>query len=68
MIVIGRYTYTPTCDGCGEELEPQYNYRDAVAEMKKAGWATGKPDKLCPEWYNLCPVCKERRAKRNEKF
>ena len=58
MIRKGRYTYTPVCDGCCKELEPEYDYMLAVCAMKSAGWAIIRPERLSPEWHNLCPECK----------
>lgn len=63
MIVRSRYKCTPTCDGCGTELAPQYDCWDAAAMMKQAGWAFVKPDTESGEWYNFCPACKERMKK-----
>ncbi len=63
MIIKSRYKYTPTCDGCGTQLAPQYDYWDAAAMMRQEGWEFFKTDKICTEWYNLCPACKERRKK-----
>lgn len=60
MIVKRRYEYTPQCDGCGAELEPEYDYLDAVGAMKLAGWQIIRPQKMSPEWYHFCPACKER--------
>ncbi len=67
MIIKTRHKHTPTCDGCGTTLEAEYDYFDAAAAMKRAGWATVKLDKWSPEWYNFCPACKER-GKRIERI
>ena len=61
MIVRGKYTFTPTCDLCGVKLEPELDFQFAVSAMRLAGWATIRPDTICSEWYNFCPVCKERK-------
>ena len=61
MIRKGTYTYTPVCDGCCKELEPESDYTFAVSSMKCAGWAIIRPQKLSTEWINYCPECKERR-------
>lgn len=61
MIVQRKYEYTPICDGCGAELEPEYGYYEAVSAMKMEGWQFYRPSRMCPEWYNFCPECKERR-------
>ena len=63
MIVQSRYKYTPTCDGCGAVLEPEYDYFEAAATMRKAGWLFMRPDTASGEWYNFCPACRERRKK-----
>ena len=61
MIRKNRYTYTPICDGCGKELEPEYDYQIAVCAMKAEDWAIVRSEKLSSEWYNFCPACEERR-------
>jgi Fe2+ or Zn2+ uptake regulation protein len=58
MIVKVGHKNKPVCDGCGAELEPQYDYWDCAAMMKRAGWKTVRES---VEWYNFCPACKERR-------
>ena len=60
MIRKNRYTFTPVCDGCDKELEPERDYQLAVAAMKRDGWAIVRPNRMCAEWYNFCPKCKER--------
>lgn len=60
MIVRSRHKCTPTCDGCGVTLPPQYDYWDAASAMKQAGWSTVRAGDMSPEWYNFCPACKER--------
>ena len=64
MIRQDTYTYTPICDMCGCELDAEYGFYEAISAMKLNGWAIVRPDKTTPEWYNFCPVCKERRGKR----
>ena len=39
MIVKRRHEHIGICDGCGAELEPEYQYLDVVASMKEEGWA-----------------------------
>ncbi len=46
--------YTPTCDGCGDELEAEYDFYDAVNAKKAAGW---KSRKVMGEWEDVCPEC-----------
>lgn len=54
----------PTCDGCGDTLEPCYTFDEALAEMKEAGWNKEFLDNGMDdgEWINLCPAC-QREAK-----
>jgi len=47
--------YTPTCDGCGDELVEQDTFEEAVASVRRNGWVTVKGDD--GEWYNYCPEC-----------
>lgn len=61
MILHNKYEYTPICDGCGAELEPEYGYFEAVSAMKMDGWKFANPDRSSPEWFHFCPECKERR-------
>lgn len=68
MIARRAYYYTPTCDGCGTELDAEYSCIDAANAMKRGKWSFVRPDAVSGEWINFCPACKERRAKRNEKF
>ena len=46
--------YIPTCDGCGAELEPEYDFDDAVDAKRAAGW---KSKNIDGEWVDLCPGC-----------
>ena len=46
--------YTPTCDICGEELDSEYEFMDAVAAKKAAKWRSYKDD---GEWIDSCPDC-----------
>jgi len=47
-------TFTPTCDGCGEELDTEFEFSDAVAAKKSADWRSVKDG---GEWYDYCPDC-----------
>ena len=47
--------YIPTCDICGEQLHPQYDFEDAVEAKKNAGWLSRK---INGEWIDLCEDCK----------
>lgn len=50
-------TYTPICDGCGEELDIEFDFIDAVYAMKTAGWRQVRPTRADMDWYHLCPAC-----------
>lgn len=65
MIVKRRHEHIGICDGCGAELEPEYQYLDVVASMKEEGWAFVRQNGLTSEWFNFCPACKERRKSRD---
>lgn len=54
----GRFgtVYTPTCDGCGEQLQGEYDFYDAVDAKKAAGWRSVKDN---GEWYDYCKGCQE---------
>lgn len=57
MSIIRNYRdYTPTCDVCGDELETEFDFYDAVDAMKSAGW---KKRKIDGEWYDICINCSE---------
>lgn len=62
MIVKRRHQHFAQCDGCGAELPPEYDYFDAVAAMKREGWAFVRGQNANnPTWYNFCPTCRARR-------
>ena len=46
--------YTPTCDYCGAELSPEWDFHDAVDAKKAAGWKSVKDRS---EWFDYCPDC-----------
>ena len=46
--------YIPTCDGCGAELEPEYDFDDAVEAKRRAGW---RSKNIQGEWVDICPDC-----------
>jgi hypothetical protein len=48
--------HTPTCDICGEELDTEFNFYDAVQAKKDAGW---KSRKVNGEWEDVCTSCQE---------
>ena len=47
-------TYTPTCDYCGAELSPEYDFYDAVDAKKAAGWKSVKDG---TDWADYCTDC-----------
>lgn len=49
--------FTPTCDLCGDMLDDEYDFYDAVEAKKAAGWRSKKID---GEWYDICPDCQEK--------
>ena len=55
----------PTCDVCGEELEPYDDFEDAVAGKKLAGW---KSVKVGGEWEDHCPNCQSTQPKPAKPF
>ena len=60
MIIQRGYEYTPTCDGCGAELDAEYGYHEAVSAMKLDGWSIVRPSGMSPQWFHFCPACKDR--------
>lgn len=50
--------YIPTCDVCGETLEAELSFDEAVAEMKSESWKTKA---VMGEWENICPECQKAR-------
>lgn len=46
--------YVPVCDCCGDELDPEWDYEDAVGAIRAEGWEAKKVD---GGWVNYCPVC-----------
>lgn len=46
--------YTPACDICGEELDGEFNFYDAVDAKKRAGW---RSQKVNGQWEDVCPEC-----------
>ena len=46
--------YVPTCDACGNELEGEFEFYDAVEAKKSAGWkSVNQPW----GWEDYCPEC-----------
>jgi hypothetical protein len=60
MIAKSADTYTPVCDGCGEELAPEWDFMDAVNAVKAAGWRTMRPEGVHTNWEHYCPTCAAR--------
>jgi len=46
--------YSPVCDHCGEELPAEFDFYDAVAAKKIAGW---KSRRIGDEWEDICTDC-----------
>ena len=46
--------FTPTCDNCGDYLDVEYDFYDAVNAKKLAGWRSVKESE---EWFDYCPDC-----------
>jgi len=53
----GEEIFTPVCDTCGDALEDEWDFDDAVAAKKAAGWRSRKID---GEWIDICPYCQEK--------
>jgi len=45
--------YTPMCDGCNEELEPEFEWADAKNAMECEGWVYRNGE-------NFCKKCQEK--------
>ena len=52
----GEETYTPVCDVCGDELDYEYDFYDAVDAKKRAGWRSRQ---INGEWIDVCDRCLE---------
>ena len=48
--------YVPVCDCCGDELDPEWDYEDAVCAIRAAGWTSKK---VGGDWGNYCRECSE---------
>lgn len=53
----GEEVFTPQCDVCGDVLEDEWDFYDAVEAKKQAGWRSRKVD---DEWIDICPYCQEK--------
>jgi len=54
MVEIHGGNFTPICDICGDPLEIEDSFDDAVKAMRAAGWKTNK---YGDEWENVCTDC-----------
>lgn len=54
--IISRWQiqYTPVCDGCGDTLQEEYDFDDAVSAKLLAGWRSRK---ICGMWQDYCQEC-----------
>lgn len=52
--------FVPTCDGCGETLDPCDSFDEAKESMEAEGWSKKLLQKgSTKEWVNMCPACQE---------
>lgn len=56
--------YVPVCDRCGNTLEPEEEFSDAVQAKKDAGWRSFNVD---GQWKNVCTDCLEKEAGKVDK-
>jgi len=49
--------YTPVCDVCGEELDGEFDFYDAVDAAKREGWKARK--NKYDEWEDVCCDCRK---------
>ena len=56
MIEKMRGKYIPVCDVCGESLDPEDDFYDAVQAKKDAGWKTERYDDV---WTDACDRCRQ---------
>ena len=59
-----RGTFTPVCDTCGDELEAELSFFDAVSTRKFLGWKSRKID---GEWQDSCCACELETQQKAEK-
>jgi hypothetical protein len=50
------YVYTPTCDICGDTLEPEDEWNDALEAMRYCDWEIKKLD---DGYEHVCNECRE---------
>ena len=54
---IDKFSYTLTCDICGEDAPESFsNFYEAVQYKKQNGW---KSQKYRGEWEDVCPECQK---------
>ena len=53
----GERIFTPVCDVCGDTLEEEYDFSDAVKAEREAGWRSRR---IHGEWWDMCPECQEK--------
>lgn len=53
LISYNKY-YTPVCDCCGNTLDDEYDFDDAVAAIHAAGWSSNKASGV---WVDYCSEC-----------
>lgn len=52
--------FIPTCDGCGETLEPCDSFDEAKEAMEAEGWSKKLlQNGNTKEWINFCPTCQK---------
>ena len=51
--------HMPICDGCGDELEGEFDFYDAVDAKKAAGWKSVKQEW---GWDDYCPDCYQKQV------
>lgn len=49
--------FVPVCDGCGKELPEEYDFEDAVCEMRAENWRIVPPNEDFNYWSHYCPAC-----------
>lgn len=53
----GERIFTPTCDVCGDMLDDEYDFYDAVKAEREAGWRSRR---YHGKWWDMCPACQEK--------
>ncbi|NCB52443.1 MAG: hypothetical protein EOM54_11290 [Clostridia bacterium] len=62
-IVRKRGMCIPTCDICGEMLQPEDSFPAAVQARREAGWKSSKNDD--GDWEDACAVCRNGGAEKS---